>query len=279
MLRGYRGVFVAIAGLVIVLGSSLLLTWSLYPEQPNLSGNTGYEKELSGYHAGGADCEPSQIKRLGDGKRAERAKSCQEAQEQHRLQANDLIQQRRSADAADAMTILSYQQTRIGAWGVALGFITMAAAIAAAFYARSAAIHSDKSHNAFVNAERAIVRVVSAHQGSISGTNPRPVIAVTFKNVGRTATRITKFGSNTTGSAPRWLDIGPGCEETIAGPEIPTGINVILNGWFQIEYTLIGGGFGQSNFQIKGYWRPDDGLVGARWIFEVTNENGHPDDT
>lgn len=254
MLRGYWGIFAAIAGLAFVLTTATALTLALYPEQPDLTGNAGYQEELPGYRAGGADCQPNVIARLPSRERARHTKACDDAEEQHRLDTNDLIQQRRSADAADAMTILSYEQTGIAAWGLALGFITMAAAIAAAFYARSAAIHSEKSHKSFVEAERAVLRVTDAGHGELSGgghDRKRDIIAVSFRNIGRTAARVTLFGSKTSGGTERWVDIPAGEVAVVPGPEIPDSRGVILDGWFWIEYTIVGGGTGTANFKIQ----------------------------
>lgn len=282
MPSGNRRFLAAIAGLAIALCAAWLLAWTLYPEQPKLAGDTAKQEQRADYKAGGADCQPSEIDLLASSKRARRAVACQEAEEQHRLQANDLIQQRRSADAADAVAILTYEQTRIAAWGMALGFITMGAAIAAAFYARSAAVHSDKSHRAFVEAERAILRVVGAYEGSLSGgghDGVHNVIAVRLRNIGRTSARIITFGSKVTGSAIRWADVPAGGEGDVAGPATPDDHNAILDGWFWIDYTVAGGRTGTANFKIKAVWRPSDGHGPAEWNCEVSNPNGHPDDT
>lgn len=282
MPSGNRRFVAAIAGLAIAVGTASLLAWSLYPEQPKLSGLAAKQEQRVDYRAGGTDCQPSEIGLLAGRERARRSIACQEAEEQHRLQTNDLIQQRRSADAADAMTVLSYQQTGIAAWGMALGFITMAAAIAAAFYARSAAVHSDKSHKAFINAERAILRVVEASEGNLSGDGHdgiQGVIAVKFRNIGRTSARIVTFGSKVTGSATRWADVPAGGEVVVAGPALPDAHNIVLDGWFWIEYTLVGGSAGTTNFRLSGRWHGPDGPFRGGWFFDVTNLNGHPDDT
>lgn len=136
MLKRYRNDFLAVGGCVVL---AIFLALFLQPQNVNLSGNTGYQEQATGYRAGGYDCQPDAIKALSSGERARRAITCQEAEEEHRLKTNDLIQQRRAADAAEATSIFTFQQTRIAAWGMALGLITMAAAIAAAFYARDAA--------------------------------------------------------------------------------------------------------------------------------------------
>jgi hypothetical protein len=270
----------AIAGLIIVAAGAGYLASSLSPEKPNLASNSGYQGQATSYRAGGADCQPTEIKPLSNGERARRAVACQEAEEEHRLKTDDLIQQRRSADAANAMTILSYEQTKIATWGIALGFITMFAAIAAAFYARSAAVHSDNSHKTFINAERAVLRVVRANEAIITGHgNGRGVIAVTFKNIGRTPARINSFSSKTHGSAPRWADIPANETGHVAGQEILIDKNTVLDGWFWIDYSIIGGGSGRTNFRMTAAWSESDGFGPAGWFYQVFNTDGHPDDT
>ena len=160
-----RGYWLFVVTALGCLTLSAFLAWSLYPQQPYLSGNSSYEEQQPGYSTGGRDCQPTIIAALPDRERFRRAQTCNEAKEQHRLQANDLIQQRRAADAADESAVYAYQQTRIAAWGTALGFVTMVAAIAAAFYARMAAMHSAEAHNAFIAAERPIIRMCPPTQG------------------------------------------------------------------------------------------------------------------
>ena len=140
MLRGYRDTIAPAFGVAI---AGAVLAWALYPEKPQLTGNIARQEQRSTYRAGGPDCLPSEIAALRGQERVRRAAVCQEAEEQYRLTTNDLVQQRRAADAADASAVLTYQQTRIAAWGVFLGFITMAAAIAAAWFARRAAIATE----------------------------------------------------------------------------------------------------------------------------------------
>ncbi|WP_312312383.1 hypothetical protein [Sphingobium yanoikuyae] len=142
MSRGYQFVIASIIG---VAAASGILTWSVYPEAPRLTGNAAFQEQNPVYRAGGADCAAAEFSKARSRIRALRAIACQEAEEQHRLAANDLIQQRRAADAADASAILTYQQTKIAALGVFLGFVTMAAAIAAAWFARRAAVATEET--------------------------------------------------------------------------------------------------------------------------------------
>jgi hypothetical protein len=77
---------------------------------------------------------------------------------------SDLCAQWKAADAAADAAEAAWRQMLIGWIGVVLGGITMAAAVAAAFYARSAAIHSKTgseaaiaAHNSFIASERAYI--------------------------------------------------------------------------------------------------------------------------
>lgn len=144
MFRSHRGIIFAMVGIAVAV-VAVVMALTLQPENPNLAGNAGYQEEAADYQAGGGDCQQPEIERLTGRKRTRRAATCAEAEEEHRLKANDLIQQRRAADAAEASAVIAYQQTRIAAWGIALGIVTMAAAVGAALYARSAAKAAENS--------------------------------------------------------------------------------------------------------------------------------------
>lgn len=168
------------------LGAVYLLN-ILYPVKPVLTGNTGYITKASNYHPGGSDCEKSHVDVLPIKNRRHQIEICKQANEEYRLQTNDLIQQRRSADAADAMAILSYRQTEIAAWGIALGFVTMAAAIAAAFYARHAAIETKRSGDIAMGSDRAWLTAdgIEIKQGvDPSGETKKLYVTGQFRNVG-----------------------------------------------------------------------------------------------
>lgn len=83
--------------------------------------------------------------------------------EEQRLRINDLIQQTRSANAAEATVSLTFDQSRITLVGSIFGFITMIVAIAAALYARQAATEakrsSDIAYQALLNSERPYLRL------------------------------------------------------------------------------------------------------------------------
>ena len=82
----WRFIF-TVVGCLIAAG---VLSWLLYPDQPQLTGNATYQERDAKYRAGGSDCEPAIIDRLADRERQRRSDSCREVEENHRLQTNDL---------------------------------------------------------------------------------------------------------------------------------------------------------------------------------------------
>lgn len=131
-------------GVILALGLALLGTpaiWALLePREPNLP-TAEYEQARTGdYQPGGSKCAPKALAAISDkGKRVRETDACAEKAEDHRLQTNDLIQQTRAADAAQAQALLAYQGVWIGVVQTVGGFLTLVAAVAAAAYARSAA--------------------------------------------------------------------------------------------------------------------------------------------
>lgn len=146
--RSHRGILFA-AGIALAIGSML---WGLYPEEPYLSGEAGYQEKDPAYHPGGRNCQPYALSRLTWLEALERSDACRESAEQYRLAANDLIQQRRSAYAAEAAAISAYSQAWVSLWGAIFSFLTLCAAIAAALYAKKAA---DAASDAVGHAESA----------------------------------------------------------------------------------------------------------------------------
>ncbi len=140
MFRNYRHFIPALSCATVAVAA--ISTWELYPERPQLTGYTATQEQQLNYRAGGPDCLPAEIADLKSRERARRVIACREAEEQHRLSTNDLIQQRRAADAASGSAILAYEQARIAAWGVFLGIVTTGGAIAAALSATQAAASS-----------------------------------------------------------------------------------------------------------------------------------------
>ena len=151
--------------------AAAILTFVLYPKVPQLTGNTDYREQVSDYRPGGLNCQKT-------GKIDTRiANFCKEEAENHRIQENELLQQERSATAAEAAAIAVFEQTRINAFALTLGFITMIAAIAAAYFAREAARHTSgaaqEAKRSADAAEQTLTHTKSANQTTI-----RPWIAI-----------------------------------------------------------------------------------------------------
>lgn len=143
-----RGDKLFLTGAGIALGLALIFGWALQPQQPYFPRNGGYHEEPANYHAGGSGCEPANLKALPARVRASKTDACAEAAEQHREATNNFVEARRSAVAAEASAIYAAAEARIGAWESALGFMTLIAAVAAAFFAKKAADHTERSADA-----------------------------------------------------------------------------------------------------------------------------------
>ncbi|MES2057075.1 MAG: hypothetical protein V4564_14160 [Pseudomonadota bacterium] len=149
----------------------------------------------SNYSAGGTACDPKALSTLGDRARTlGQADTCAKEAEDHRLQTNDLIQQTRAADAAEAQAKLAYQAGWNALFQTVGGFLTLCAAVAAAIYARDAANQTKRGADA---AERAItetqrigeaqvrcyLRIASAE---VKLEEDIPIVRVTVANTGQT---------------------------------------------------------------------------------------------
>jgi hypothetical protein len=187
MLKRYRNELFAV-GACVALG--LILAVLLQPRPIGLARNAGYQEQAAQYRAGGYECQPDVLERFAKSERARRAVTCKEAEEQHRLAANDLIQQWRAADAAEASSVFSFQQTRIAAYGMALGLVTMIAAIAAAFYAREAAKAAQEGLDHAAQTSRAELRAYLRSESETIFRDPEKTRnfrgVVIIKNAGAT---------------------------------------------------------------------------------------------
>lgn len=127
---------------VATLGIALILTPAIvFTLQPPTSSTAQQEiqGDASSYRPGGSDCDPQRISTLPDGEAASERDRCEQAAEQYRIESNDLAQQRRMADAAEAMNDLTFAQSRALQWQTVIVFWAFIAAVAAAIYARRAA--------------------------------------------------------------------------------------------------------------------------------------------
>lgn len=111
----------------------------LQPREPELPAYDRLQTKAGDYYPGGTSCKPAEIDRLPVGDRQGKRDACAEEREEHRLIEDDLRQQTRSADAAQAMPALGYHQSLVLLYGLVFGVATLMAAILAAKFARDAA--------------------------------------------------------------------------------------------------------------------------------------------
>jgi hypothetical protein len=144
--------------------------------------------------AGGSDCAPSKINLVPARERQAKADACAEAEEQHREAADNLIESRRAAQAAEAGAVASAAQARIEAWSSAIGLLTLLAAVAAAWFAKKAANHTEsgakeakRSADLALTAQRPWVDLeITEISMSSSKEEFTPDISLELKNLGDT---------------------------------------------------------------------------------------------
>ncbi len=140
MFGGNRLLFVAL-GLVATV--TAVIGWRTWPTLPVQARFEYSDPRNADYRPGGGKCDQAALAKILDAKvRLGQAADCQEQAEEYRQNSDDLIQQTRSANAAQAQASIANQQLWIGWWQTLGGFLTLAAAIGAAIYARAAAKHT-----------------------------------------------------------------------------------------------------------------------------------------
>ena len=112
------------------------------------------------YRPGGSECEPATLARIASTKvRLSKTEDCQKQAEEYRQNSDDLTQQTRAANAAQAQADIASQQLWTGWLQTLGGFLTLAAAVGAAIYARDAAKHTREGNEITQQAQRAWVTV------------------------------------------------------------------------------------------------------------------------
>ncbi|KKC26981.1 hypothetical protein WP12_05835 [Sphingomonas sp. SRS2] len=148
MLRGHRRLIATIA--VAISGAAVVgvVNW---PARPFLQTYQYDDPTADKYNAGGSSCQAEAIAAITDRQKAARKQdACAEAADSHKHNTQDLIQQTRAASAAEAQADIAAQALWMTFVQTIGGWLTMIAAIAAAFYARDAAIAGRETHRATI---------------------------------------------------------------------------------------------------------------------------------
>ena len=154
-------------------------------------------------------CREDVLALIGDRAEAARARErCAREAESLFLQNNDLIQQMREADAAQAQARLQRELAWMGVYGTIGGFLTLIAAAAAAFYARGAAHAASYSLDHSKMTANAELRpwvdlAIDIEPTEMTGEGLTLVCALSLTNIGRTpAQNIRILHSATTLHSP-----------------------------------------------------------------------------
>ena len=150
------------------------IAWLTFPSIPHLDQFHYGDARSVSYRPGGRQCEPTALAATRNSKVGlDRAENCQKQAEEYRQSSDDLIQQTRAANAAEAQAKIASQGLWTAWFQTIGGFITLAAAIAAAIFARDAAKEgrrsadeAERSRESFVERERAHLNFTyaSAHR-------------------------------------------------------------------------------------------------------------------
>jgi hypothetical protein len=151
-----------IGGVAFYLTAAALLYAYLAPSIPFLSRGQMQQAGQTEYRPGGSNCDPARLDLLKGTRAPVERERCQQAAEEYRLKTNDLVQQTRSAEAAEAVADLTFEQSQMMAAGTVVGFLTLVAAVYAVLYARRAAEEAGRSSNAAEGQLRESARVSAA---------------------------------------------------------------------------------------------------------------------
>ncbi len=214
MSRGNRNILAAI-GLVALIAAIIgVATW---PTVPTLERYSYERPDAEDYHPGGSQCEPSAIAAVRDGvKRLSKADACTEQAQTYRHDRSDLIQQTRAGDAAQAQAEIASQGLWTAWFQTVGGFITLAAAIAAAFYARDAAKEGKRTADEAEHSRLSYIQGERAHlafsHATVEQGEPTEQLILHFGNTGNTLAEIQGLAIEFT-DEPIWPgDVHPWAE-------------------------------------------------------------------
>lgn len=177
-----------IAALLLVAAITVFMGWWTLPVSPTTQQFRYGSPHNENYHPGGSECQPAALAKVGDAMvRLREAEDCQKEAEEYRQSSDDLIQQTRAANAAQAQADIASQQLWTGWLQTLGGFLTLAAAVGAAIYAREAAKHTREGNEIVKSAQRAWV-TADISCGDIKIANERIYFSyvITCRNIGQT---------------------------------------------------------------------------------------------
>lgn len=157
MFRGNWRFILAALGCLAFAG---LIFFALRPSTPLPPGKY-IDASYSEYRPGGSRCDPARLKSLKGAQAPIERDRCEETAEEYRLKSDDLLQQTRSADAAEALVDLTVGQSDMMAAGISVGALTLIAAFFAVLFARDAAAEARRGSNA-AEGQLALTRNVTA---------------------------------------------------------------------------------------------------------------------
>lgn len=183
MLKGERGFLVFIA---LALAFAALAWVAMRPAFPSLPASQFKQAEETEYSPGNPRCYPSRLQGLPEREAADERYRCETQAEKHRQQSDNLVQQTRAANAADAVVRLTYGQSLMGLAGTIFGVLTLLAAAYAAWYARHAAKAAREGLDHAREEARPWISIAAKPERITGGARAiRFYYRVEIKNVGR----------------------------------------------------------------------------------------------
>jgi hypothetical protein len=272
-MRRHLGIVISVAAFLVLSG---LTVWAWFEFQPHVPApaNQITAQPNNGYQAGGAQCGPRALAAITDeAERQLKAEACAQAQEDYRLNKDDLVQQTRAANAGAIMADLARDQTRIAvlqslltAWGTLLivGALVVSVAdlrqgreanrdaIRAYVYAKSATVNWGE------NGVRIVISVANdgetpARWFSITGT-------AEIRPIGSGDPPIFKGGKPSVWSALGSKDerTAPYVVQGVFDRELSGTQENYLSATGIIRYETIFGEVKVSEFTFMQFWRRED---------------------
>lgn len=291
MPRGNRSILTAIA---VVAAFAVGIAWVTFPQFPTLDELDYGEPRNRDYSPGGRECEPANLAAIRDIKvRLDRAEDCQAKTEEYRQSSDDLVQQTRAANAAEAQAKVASQGLWTAWFQTIGGFITLAAAVAAAAYARDAARQgkraadeANSSRQSFIERERAHLSVTNAQ---VSTAQPgRVEIILRLSNNGTGLAEIDAVAFDWCGG-PTWPNTEPPLAEGLqikiagdtnghltVGESEPVSLPVVLVGWVRYRTLTIADCRAYFTFAVE---RADTSHGGPDYHATKIEISGMPHDT